>query len=96
MNSWLTLLVLALATARLTRLVTTDHICERLREWIWKKFGDPGSSMLGYLITCNWCTSIYAASLAIFMYKIAPDPTFTVCAILALSMFAGSIVDRAG
>jgi hypothetical protein len=53
----LNFLILALAIFRLTRLVTTDTIFNELREKIWNKF-PPNRINLGYLITCDWCTSI--------------------------------------
>jgi hypothetical protein len=92
----LDLIILTLAVARVTRLVTTDVILEGFRDWIWKRFGDPGSSKLGYLITCDWCTSIYAASLLMAMYKIAPNPTVVGASVLAMSMVAGAILNRVG
>jgi hypothetical protein len=46
----------ALSTYRLTRLMTADRISERLRIEI-----DSRSPMLGYLITCDWCLSIWVA-----------------------------------
>ena len=94
MNDFYDLVILALATARLTRLVTTDTIFAPLRERIWKRF-PPESSRYGYLITCNWCTSIYAATLVVSMYRIIEKPTIFVSMILALSMIAGFVANRA-
>lgn len=95
MNDPYHLLILALATARLTRLVTTDAILSPLRERIWERL-PPGTSRLGYLLTCDWCSSIYAATLVVSMYKMIETPTLFVCAILALSMVTGIIADRTG
>lgn len=94
MNDLYDLVILALATARLTRLVTTDTIFSRLRERIWAKY-PPESSRYGYLITCNWCTSIYAATLVVSMYRIFEKPALFVSMILALSMIAGFVANRA-
>lgn len=88
--------ILALAVTRITRLLTTDTIFSPLRDWVWRRFGNPGVSRIGYLFTCNWCTSIYVASLTVAMYKIAPVPTVTVSAVFAYSMVAGAILDRVG
>jgi hypothetical protein len=89
------LIILALAVARICRLVTTDAITESLREKVWNRFGDPGNSALGYLVTCNWCLSIYASSLVVGGYMIAEKFTIIVCTVLALSMAAGFLANRA-
>lgn len=81
-------IILALATFRLTRLITTDVIFNGVRERIWRRFS-PGDGGLGYLITCDWCTSIWTASLVATMYTIATGPTVFVCGILALSAAVG-------
>jgi hypothetical protein len=86
--------ILALATYRLTRLVTTDTVFERVREKVWKKF-PPHKGGIGYLITCNWCASIWVASLVFSMYKISTEPVIFVSTILSLSVFAG-FLSRAG
>jgi hypothetical protein len=51
----------ALATYRLTRLVTEDELTAPLRDRIWETH-PPESSRLGYLISCPHCTSIYAGA----------------------------------
>lgn len=86
-------IILTLAIFRLTRLVTTDTILEKFREFIWKK-SPPEKNGIGYLITCNWCSSIWVSSLVFSMYKIATEPMIFVCSILALSGFAGIIASR--
>jgi hypothetical protein len=87
-----TLIILALATFRLSRLFTTDVIFEPLREWVWKR-KDP-STTVGYLFTCNWCMSIWFASLIVICYTIVPAVTILPCLILALSAVAGLISDK--
>lgn len=54
--------VLALgATARLTRLITTDHITGRLRALaLHQRAGGPDGS-LSYFLTCPWCVSFWVA-----------------------------------
>jgi hypothetical protein len=61
----LLLVVAALATYRLTRLVTADKITEPLRLWVLDR-----SQWAGYLVTCDWCLSIWIA------------PPVAVCAVL--------------
>lgn len=82
--------ILALAVHRLTRLVTTDMVTERIREKIWSKY-PPHKGGIGYLVTCNWCSSIWVASLVFSMYKISTEPVIFVCSILSLSSFTGLI-----
>lgn len=86
--------ILALAVYRLTRIITTDVILEKAREWIWKR-SPAHRNGIGYLITCTWCTSIWTSSLVMSMYKMTPGPTVFFCGILAMSTAAG-LIDRVG
>ena len=85
-------IILALAVFRLSRLFTTDTIFEPLREWIWKR-KNP-STLLGYFFTCNWCMSIWFASLITVCYTIVPTATIVPCLSLALSAVAGLISNK--
>jgi len=78
-------IVLALATFRLTRLVTTDAITERARDWVAAK-----GPMRAYLVHCDWCISIYAGSLVLGLYMISPVAIL----VLALSAVTGIIAAR--
>lgn len=53
----ITLLVGALVTARVTRLVTTDRITQAPRQWLLSRL--PSDSLAAYLIVCDWCASFY-------------------------------------
>lgn len=53
----ITLLIGALVTARITRLVTTDRITEGPRNAVIRRIDT--SSMWAYLIVCDWCISMY-------------------------------------
>lgn len=57
----LTFLLLALAVARLTWLVTEDHLplVAKPRKWIIDRKPEGN---LAYLVGCWWCVSIYAAA----------------------------------
>ena len=83
----LELVIYGLATYRLTRLITRDSITEPIREWIWKR-RPPEKSKIGYLFTCEWCMSIWTASLLISSSMITAV-TDVVAAVLALSAAAG-------
>lgn len=82
------LLLLGLATYRLTRLFTRDEIMSDFREWIWKKY-PPETTKRGYVLTCEWCLSIWVASLLQLSRIIIPIPTNIVASVLALSAIAG-------
>lgn len=86
------LAIRGLATYRLSRLVVEDEITEPLREKIWQKH--PPTTRLGYLITCYWCSSIYAASALEISRIIAPKTTQRVETVLALSAVAGIVAAR--
>lgn len=53
------LILVTLAVARLTRLVTTDAIMLPFRRWVVNRTGEE--SPLSYLVHCSWCTSIWVS-----------------------------------
>ena len=53
----ITLLIGALVTARLTRLITTDRITQAPRGWLLRRLSSEG--LPAYLIVCDWCASVY-------------------------------------
>lgn len=55
--NWITLLVAALVTARVTRLVTTDRITQAPRNALLRRL--DSDSLWAYLIVCDWCVSVY-------------------------------------
>jgi len=83
----LSLIVLALATYRITRLMTTDIIFDTPRNLFWKKF-PPETSKLGYLFTCEWCLSIWVASL-LFISAMLSTVVVIVAVPFALSAITG-------
>lgn len=58
------LALIVLATARLTRLVTTDVLTESPRMFLVARLVDRGPvrDKLAYLLVCDWCASVYIAS----------------------------------
>lgn len=64
MNSMTTLILAALATARLTRVITQDRITLAPRKWALRRlvnrYGED--HLLPYLIVCDWCVSIYVGA----------------------------------
>ena len=88
-NPWIYVLLAFLATARLTRLVTGDFITQPIRSWVHRRFGTD--SKLGYLVTCDWCVSIYTGTVvAVIMFNWWYLATVQVIVlILAASHFTG-------
>lgn len=83
----LELVIYGLATYRLTRLITRDSISAPIRERVWKK-RPPEKSKIGYLLTCEWCMSIWVASLLLISSMIT-SATDIAATVLALSAVAG-------
>lgn len=54
-----TFLLVTLAVARMTLLVTSDRIMLSFRRWVVNRFGDE--SLAAYLVHCKLCTSIWIA-----------------------------------
>lgn len=84
-----TLIIYALATFRVSRLVIEDAVFETLRNKIWDRF--PPSHGLGYILTCYWCSSIYIATAFTIGYILIPSVMFYVALFLALSATTGII-----
>jgi hypothetical protein len=81
------LVILGLATYRLTRLIIDDVILEFIRNWVWKRF-PPHTSKIGYLFTCTWCMSIWVASFVVLSAMLIPVLVYAY-AVFALSAIAG-------
>lgn len=67
------LIIDIVATYRLTKLIMDDKITEKFRDMVFDKY-PPRTSMIGFLLTCPWCVSIWSAG-AIFLIR-RLDPTF--------------------
>lgn len=83
----------ALAVYRLVKLVREDKIMERPREWWWSRH-DPESTQLGYLLSCPWCLSIYAAAALSVSRIVFPRFTRLLSRTLALSAVTGIMTER--
>jgi hypothetical protein len=94
MAELITLLLYALATARMVRLIMKDKILDWPRNW-WLKHA-PEGSMRRYWITCSWCVPVAAAALwPAPAYVLAPNhPVPRIgAALLAFSWLAVLAVD---
>lgn len=85
--------ITALATYRISRLAVEDEITAPIRDAVWDKH-PPEKSRLGYLLTCYWCSSVYAASALEISRMIAPKTTRAVETALAASAVAGIVAAR--
>lgn len=80
--------IYALATYRATRLITTDEIFSNLRNRYWNRF-PPETTKLGYLVTCEWCSSIWVGLLFSAWYTINVSSFRFLAVALALSAMTG-------
>ncbi|MFF1957970.1 hypothetical protein ACFVWX_13390 [Streptomyces sp. NPDC058220] len=92
----LTLVLAALATARITRLITADRITEAPRNWIIRRL--PRESLAAYLLVCAWCSSVYVGSgMGAAWWAFGGERWFAAgCAALAFSYAAGWLSGREG
>lgn len=84
------LLLFGMATARLTRLVTADFIFERFRVW-----ADVKAQSFGYLVSCDWCLSIWFAVPMAFGWVLFRENGLVqvVVLVLAFSLATGLITN---
>jgi hypothetical protein len=85
-------IIFTLASYRLTRLLVVDVVFEPLREKVWAKF--PPSTKLGYLFTCMWCMSIWAALALILLALVVPPLAYVVSLVLSISAIVGLVAAR--
>lgn len=90
------LVVGALATYRLTRLVTEDTILDRPREAVHRRAARTGHTKFSYFVTCPWCTSIYLAAVVIVLSVFAESWFAYIAVALAFSAVAGVIASKVG
>lgn len=64
------LVLLALASYRLTRLIVIDEIFSEPRTWILSKVGVNHfvNAKIVYLFSCTWCTGIWVSAFVYWLY----------------------------
>lgn len=88
----ITLLVAALATGRLTRLITRDRIMHAPRRWLLSKLEPEG--LAAYLLVCDWCASVYVgAGMALLLWA-GPAWVLWPLYALAFSYVAGWLASK--
>jgi hypothetical protein len=85
----LTLVVDALATYRLVKLVRDDRITEPARSTVFARKGPPESSKVSYLLNCPWCLSVYFGGVLSYGRRRWPRVTSVVARSMALSALTG-------
>ena len=83
----------ALATYRITRLVVEDEITAQLRDMLWDRY-DPSDTKIGYLVTCPWCVSFWAGLGVVAVRAAAPRQWSAMAQALAFSAAAGIVAHR--
>ena len=91
MPAWLLVVLIIGATVRLTRLVTADYITHTIRDKLTERWGDE--SHLTYLISCDYCASMYLAAPVATVGWLWPDNRVVIIALIALtaSQIAGML-----
>ena len=90
------LLVDALATYRLVKLVRDDRITQGFRDAVEDQQGPPDESKLSYLVHCPWCLSFYFGGALTLARLRWPGPTSLVARTLALSALTGLATKHLG
>lgn len=89
----MSLVVAALAVARITYFLTEDLLANGYRRWIVNRFGDQ--SKMAYLVHCPWCTSVWVGALVMPPAVLWPNQWVIMAnSILASSMVSGLLIDR--
>lgn len=83
----------ALATFRLTRLLTEDVITSPVREKILKKY-PPTEESWSYALTCPWCASVWAGLGVMAARRMFPAGWDAVATGLAASAVTGLVSER--
>ncbi|EKE27487.1 MAG: hypothetical protein ACD_3C00198G0001 [uncultured bacterium (gcode 4)] len=65
------LVMLILATFRVTRLFVYDHITDFFRDFF-AKFKSWLGKSISELINCPWCTAVWVSMLLVFLYYLTP------------------------
>lgn len=86
--------VFMLAVYRATRLILQDEILDGPRNWAFSKVKRGGK--LEYLLTCEWCISIWVAIPLAILYIISPTGMMVAGLPLAGSAVTGFIYQKVG
>lgn len=85
---WTDLILLSLATFRLVRLFTYDHITAFLRDGVKHAKSGTFLATVRDLLGCPWCTGVWFAFLAYATYCLNREAVMPVILILAIAAIA--------
>ena len=88
---FLHILLLSLATFRLTRLFSYDHITAFLRDWLARYGEHTFLGTAGALLRCPWCTGVWFAFLAYVGYAAMPALVLPLALILAIAAIGSTL-----
>ena len=96
MADLISLALVALTVARLTRLVTTDRITEAPRNALIRRLDPDG--LTAYLLVCSWCSSLYVSAGVVGAWYLWADQIWftATTAVFAFSHIAGFLASREG
>ncbi|MGG3468358.1 DUF1360 domain-containing protein [Neobacillus pocheonensis] len=93
--SWMTYIMLILASYRFTHLIVFDKITESIRKPFVKKVTvetesgtetkEVPTSMFGYLLKCYWCAGVWSAIFFGTAYLLFPKVTYVVILIFSIA-----------
>ena len=86
--AWTDLILLSLATFRLVRLFTYDHITAFLRDWVRPAKDGTFLGTVRDLLNCPWCTGVWFAFLAYLGYSVSAELVMPLVLILAIAGIA--------
>ena len=96
--SALELVLIVLATARVSRLITTDFLLDTPRGWLISRLADKGRirDKLAYLLVCDWCASMYVAGAVAGAWRAWGDTMWLmmVYAVLSASYVTGFLASK--
>lgn len=104
-GTWLLFVLIALASHRVTRLITRDEILsaprDRVSMWLEHrkeartgKVTDQWQSRLAYLIGCYWCAGMWVSGAVVALTDLATSVPLPVLTWLAAATIVGLIADR--
>lgn len=95
--TWMWLVILSLATFRITRFITRDDypLWAPLRSRITRRW-PPTPGAWSEVVLCPWCASPYIAAVLLVVWLFVPYWLAPVALILALSAVAGLLAEWGG
>lgn len=86
---WYELILLALASFRVWKLVGDDAVLDRPRDWVLDRLDREGDDVWTYFITCPWCAGFWITLLWWVAWLLVPYATLVAAALFAISALVG-------